>query len=217
MIRMNELEEGMTLARDDMPYPSGAVRVMRDGEMWHFSPMGGGLVYQLDDDLLGKLHKLSDADTAEWQESGFGFEDDDGFWPQRGYHQGFHWNGWAKPAFDREVAERIMGHMGAEWRMDDESKALVFTVPGDEEEHEWPSCSILVDVPGAGKQLLQVYDAGGDGWTWDEEETRGKVTRLLRDIKAMWDEHGFGDDDRVSEPLKHRLEAAIKEVEEMPW
>lgn len=39
------------------------------------------------------------------------------------------------------------------------------------------------------------------------------ILRLLVDIKVLWDEHGLGDDDAVSEPLHNRLNAAIKELQ----
>jgi hypothetical protein len=39
---------------------------------------------------------------------------------------------------------------------------------------------------------------------------RQLVGWVLEDIKAIWDDAGFGEDEAVSEPLYARLEAAIR-------
>ena len=38
------------------------------------------------------------------------------------------------------------------------------------------------------------------------------ILRLLTDINDLWNREGFGSDENVSEPLKTRLEKAIREL-----
>jgi hypothetical protein len=38
------------------------------------------------------------------------------------------------------------------------------------------------------------------------------ILRLLTDINELWNREGFGSDDTVSEPLKARLEKAVREL-----
>ena len=38
------------------------------------------------------------------------------------------------------------------------------------------------------------------------------ILHLLTDIDALWNREGFGSDDAESEPLKRRLEQAIREL-----
>ncbi len=38
----------------------------------------------------------------------------------------------------------------------------------------------------------------------------GSILRLLENIKLVWDEQGFGDDDAVSEPIYDELTKAIE-------
>jgi hypothetical protein len=44
---------------------------------------------------------------------------------------------------------------------------------------------------------------------WLAEQMVRTLLDVLRDVKALWDAQGFGDDDAVSEPLYHRLAGAI--------
>jgi hypothetical protein len=49
--------------------------------------------------------------------------------------------------------------------------------------------------------------------TYDGGVVMGQaVLNLLTDIDALWNLEGFGSEDEVSEPLKHRLETAIREL-----
>jgi hypothetical protein len=42
-----------------------------------------------------------------------------------------------------------------------------------------------------------------------DEGTQELICHVLKDIKALWDQEGFGTDEDVSEPLYARLQAAI--------
>ena len=52
-----------------------------------------------------------------------------------------------------------------------------------------------------------------------EDKVRAELMRrapemlaALQDVMALWDEHGFGDDDSVSEPLYRRLKRLVRGV-----
>ncbi len=43
----------------------------------------------------------------------------------------------------------------------------------------------------------------------------GSILRLLENIKLVWDEQGFGDDDAVSEPIYNELTRAIESLRDI--
>jgi hypothetical protein len=161
------LEETMTIAehstwvRKGKSYPAGAVRVIKvEGDRISFSPEGGGFVYGVPAErfLADFEPRAPEAPPPPWRAATFVIEGIDGQWP--GWTQGFRWNGWAAPSFERSTIHDICSVADITWTEHDGDITLY---PEDADPMElWPA---FAEVEGVPRKLYSF-----DGWCWMEAD-----------------------------------------------
>jgi hypothetical protein len=163
-------------------YPEDALyvdSVAADRKSFKAAPLHGGFVYTFDLAAVGKYgfrFVQPDEMESKWRKGLFSLDSP----PYPGWTDGHLWNGWATPAFEKKVAERILkdfskvyrdyndlDHM-VWWKYDEESDSFIYEeIKGEE----------LMVIKGfkihAGGKTRTVYPIG-DGWTWDEEDQKEK-------------------------------------------
>jgi hypothetical protein len=155
---MSNVEKGQTWVHHKYTYPQGAVEVLNVTDTHvEFSPAGGGFVYKGPIETFVGLHVLRPADAADppWIAARFELESDEGPWP--GYWQGFRWNGWATPEFERDAVLAILRAVEAEWTEEGDVFVLTDNVNGEADPVRLEPRAVIVD--GRATQLYAF-----DGW-----------------------------------------------------
>ena len=164
--------KGETWIHKGLTYPDGAVRVVEcDNATVQFSFAGGGLVYNAPlATFLEKHERVPDpAPEVPWMRAQFEL-DEAGPWD--GWHQGFRWNGWATPAFDKDTTRQILTDVQAAFTESDEGFVFDESDGADEPVRLVP---FRVTIDGIERSLFQF-----DGWTF----TRLDPVALRRKARA---------------------------------
>jgi hypothetical protein len=154
------IHESEIWVRKGERYPAGAVRVLVvEGDLVDFSPEGGGFVYQ-----TPRVKFLSDFEPAptkapEWQHGLFVIDGIEGRFP--GWTQGFRWNGWATPSFERATVHAICAAADIPWR-DGSDQSITIYPDGADPMELLPA---FLECDGASRTLYAF-----DGWCWLEGE-----------------------------------------------
>ena len=164
MRAMLTFSEGEVIVRDDLKYPEGALVV--DGVDAQGSllvrPLGGGFQLVLPRRELGRFQRVEPAETIEvFSPATFGVDGLDGEF--EGWSDGSAWNGWEKPCFTREVAERILQATGCRWTYDASDDEFIITAIEDEDPERCGGETIEL---GDGGSVI-AYFIGAGFWTWD--------------------------------------------------
>lgn len=127
-------------------YPDNAYVVVREeGDYYAAFRMGGGFEVWIPK-AETRTPTIAEVTTTELRYSKFCFDDGDGdraradSW--NGWHDGTHWNGWAKPYFVREIMEQVLDYLcnapADHWRIEDDKIFITFgSTSNNEEEDEF--------------------------------------------------------------------------------
>jgi hypothetical protein len=156
--------QGEIIVRDDLKYPDGAVVVdgldTRGRLLVH--PLGGGLQLALPLREIGRFQSVEPAEQIPVFSAGtFYLEGIKGKF--EGWSEGSSWNGWEKPCFSREVAERILRATGCCWTYDASDDEFIITAIEDEDPERCGGETIEL---GDGGSVI-AYFIGAGFWTWD--------------------------------------------------
>ncbi len=131
--------------------------VKREGDEVFVSPAGGGRVYRLLASHFDATHREAEkTDLDILRRANFTIEYLGHAFP--GMTQGKYWNGWAKPYFSFDVAQRVAALMGG--RYDEEADAFVFYDEVSDHTETFAAQSVGGE---------KVYPVGAGSWCWDEE------------------------------------------------
>ena len=153
--------QGEIIVRDDLKYPDGAVVV--DG----LDTRGRLLVHPLGVALplreIGRFQSVEpDEQIPVFSAGTFYLEGIEGEF--EGWSDGSSWNGWEKPCFTREVAERILEASGYRWSYD--AATDEFTVVTSEEDEPELFSDQAIQLGDGGS--VTAYFVGAGAWVWDK-------------------------------------------------
>jgi hypothetical protein len=151
--------EGQIIIRRDMTYPRGALVVSGVDESGNLRgyPKGGGVEFS----VVSQDEAVPIYRRAQFEIEGCETRFD-------GWSGGTAWNGWARPMFDFQTAQKVLAALVPGWRYDEEADA--FITPNDDGDESWPA--EIVELPDGG--LAKLYPIGAGSWIWDEiAETEG--------------------------------------------
>jgi len=157
--------QGEIIVRDDLKYPDGAVVVdgldTRGRLLVH--PRGGGLQFAVPPREVGRFQSVEPAEQIQVFSAGSFYLEgiDEEF---QGWSDGSSWNGWEKPCFNREVAERILAASGYRWSYD--ASADEFTVITSEEDEPELFNGQAIQLGDGGS--VTAYFVGAGAWVWDK-------------------------------------------------
>lgn len=89
--------------------------------------------------------------------------------PVEGYDLGGHWNGFAKPAFTKEVAVAILTQLNhtidLKWKFDEEYRVFLT------EDHDTAEVDVYIAHPYKldDNSMVELYTIGYSNWCWIEE------------------------------------------------
>jgi len=167
--------QGEIIVRDDLKYPDGAVVVdgldTRGRLLVH--PRGGGLQFAVPPREVGRFQSVEPAEQIQVFSAGSFYLEgiDEEF---QGWSDGSSWNGWEKPCFNREVAERILAASGYRWSYD--ASADEFTVVTSEEDEPERFTGEAIQLGDGGS--VTAYFVGAGSWIWDKTEPSQGSGRL---------------------------------------
>ena len=166
-----EFKPGELIVRDDTRHPEGTLVVNHHDENGNLLayPLGGGFELTIPTADVGRFSVVTkDEATPIYRKASFSLEglDDNEF---EGWTDGEHWNGWAKPLFEQQVATRLAELLVDQLRYDPSEDAFIGS-PGGEEE-VW--AAKFIALPDGGR--TKAYAIGAGSWTWDIVEEGGGV------------------------------------------
>ena len=167
--------QGEIIVRDDHKYPDGAVIVDGIDERGHLlvHPVGGGLQFAVPPREVGRFQSVEPAEQIQVFSAGtFCLEGIDGEF--EGWSDGSSWNGWEKPCFTLNVAERILAASGYRWSYD--ASADEFTVVTSEEDEPERFTGEAIQLGDGGS--VTAYFVGAGSWIWDKTEPSQGSGRL---------------------------------------
>lgn len=162
-------------------YPEDAlvvISVSEDKQAFQASPEHGGLVWNFDLAAIGRYgFRFAQPEEliAVWRKGRFYLEMLEGSF--EGWTTGELWNGWATPAFEKKVAERLMKALTeskleygtdaehAGWKYDKTADAFLY--------YDYEGTEPIVEkglLINAGGKPRAVYGIGSGAWTWSEED-----------------------------------------------
>jgi hypothetical protein len=157
--------QGEIIVRNDLKYPDGAVVVDGIDERGHLlvHPLGGGLQFSVPPREVGRFESVDPAEQIPVFSAGtFAL---DGIEAEfRGWSDGSSWNGWEKPCFSCEVAERILEASGYRWSYDPSGDE--FTVVASEEDEPEQFKGEVIQLGDGGS--VTAYFVGAGAWVWDK-------------------------------------------------
>ncbi len=160
--------EGQIIIRNDMTYPHGALVVsgMDDSGNLRAYPEGGGPEVVVPRSELARFTVVGEDEAVPiFRRARFAVETCDTEFD--GWSDGTAWNGWARPMFDFQTAQKVLAALAPGWRY--EVKADAFITLGDDGEESWPATQVELPDGGAAK----LYPIGAGSWIWDEVELDG--------------------------------------------
>ena len=153
------------IVRRDLKYPDGALVVDGHTENGHLlaHPLGGGLQLILAPNETVCFESVEETERIPVFSPGvFCLEGIDGDFS--GWSDGTSWNGWEKPCFTREVAERVLQSSGHKWSYDTASDEFAVYSSGEDEPEQFCGESVQLGDGGTAK----AYFIGAGSWIWDK-------------------------------------------------
>jgi len=152
------------IVREDLTYPEGGLVVDGHTEEGYVlaHPLGGGLQLILAPEEANRFEPVEAAERIPvFSPGAFCLEGIDGDFS--GWSDGTSWNGWEKPCFSREVAERVLQSSGYDWSYDAASdEFVVYSLVEDGPER---FTSEFVKLGDGG--TVKAYFVGAGSWIWD--------------------------------------------------
>ena len=127
--------------------------------------LGGGLQYTIGSHGIVSLRKVSDAEMKHprWRKSRFALEGVPGTFG--GWTDGRLWNGWERPHFEFDEANRLLHRLtDLAFRYDSAQDAFIVSDWSGEEE---PWVAEVITPPDG--EAIKVYPIGTGSWCWQEE------------------------------------------------
>jgi len=159
--------QGDLIAHRNADYPGGALVVhgadLEGNLLVH--PLGGGFEMRLSGEDLTRFQRVSDEELV----SGFNrgtFSIDGVECEFEGWSDGTLWNGWEKPCFVREIAERVLEAAGASWTYDAMSDAFIVATEDGEDHETFAAEAVQLGDGGT----ATAYSIGAGSWIWEKTE-----------------------------------------------
>jgi hypothetical protein len=162
---MNVFSEGEVIVRDDLKYPDGALVVdgLDEEGCMLAHPLGGGFQLVVPPENLSRFQRVEAAETIEVFSPGtFSVEGTSGKF--EGWSDGSSWNGWERPCFTREVAERILEASGHRWSYDPSADEFTVFTSEDDDPEQFKGESIQLGDGGS----VTAYFVGAGAWIWEK-------------------------------------------------
>lgn len=150
----------------------------------NFYNAGGGLLRTMDRTKFHELYMKVDSLPWVWERKAFAV---DGGPAWEGWSTGQLWNGWEKPYFTKDVAEKLCAaSCGPDdrWRYNVDTDEFGVKFDGVDEEDVFES--ITIEVDGC---KHRVYGIGAGSWCWDRVE-QGYIVSFEDDSVDDAMEHG---------------------------
>lgn len=158
--------QGDLIAHRNADYPAGALVVHgadSEGNLL-VHPLGGGFEMRLSADDLAGFDRVGEEEQVPVFTPGtFSIDGIEGEF--EGWADGTLWNGWEKPCFTRDVAERIVAASGYRWSYD--ASADEFAVVTSEEEDPERFTGEAIQLGDGGS--VTAYFIGAGSWIWENE------------------------------------------------
>jgi hypothetical protein len=157
--------EGEIIVRNDLKYPDGAVVVDGMDERGHLlvHPLGGGLQFSVPPREVGRFESVDPAEQIPVFGGGiFSLDGIDGEF--EGWSDGSLLNGWEKPCFAREVAERILEASGYRWSYDPSADEFTIVASKEDEPEQFKGEVLQLGDGGS----VTAYFVGAGAWVWDK-------------------------------------------------
>jgi len=157
--------QGEIIVRDDLKYPDGAFVVVGLDKYGRLlvQPLGGGSQLALGCRDVARFQSIELAETIEVYSPGTftleGIEE-----KFEGWTDGLTWNGWARPCFTREVAERILQASGHRWSYDPSADEFTVFTSEDDDPEQFKGETIQLGDGGS----VSAYFVGAGAWVWDK-------------------------------------------------
>jgi len=162
---MSMFMQGEIIVRNDLKYPGGALVVdgVDDQGCLLAHPLGGGLQFSVPPREVGRFESVDPAEQIPVFSAGiFALDGIDGEF--EGWSDGSLWNGWEKPSFSREVAERILKASGYRWSYDPSADEFSVVTSEEDEPEQFKGEAIQLGDGGS----VTAYFVGAGAWVWDK-------------------------------------------------
>jgi hypothetical protein len=156
---------GEIIVRNDLQYPDGAVVVDGIDERGHLlvHPLGGGLQSSVPPPEVGRFESVDPAEQIPVLSAGtFSLDGIDGEFEE--WSDGSSLNGWEKPCFSREVAERMIEASGCCWSHDPVADEFTIVASEEDEPEQFKGEAIQLGDGGS----VTAYFVGAGAWVWDK-------------------------------------------------
>jgi hypothetical protein len=157
--------QGDLIAPRDADYPDGALVVHGSdaGGNLLVHPLGGGFEMRLSAGDLAAFERVSNEEQVPVFTSGtFSIDGMEGEF--EGWSDGTLWNGWEKPCFAREVAERILEASGYCWSYDPAADEFTVVTSDEDEPEQFKGEAIQL---GDGGSVTACF-VGAGAWIWEK-------------------------------------------------
>jgi hypothetical protein len=157
--------QGEIIVRNDLKYPDGAVVVDGIDERGRLlvHPLGGGLQFYVPPPEVGRFESVDPAEQIPVFSAGtFALDGIDGEF--EGWSDGSSWNGWEKPCFTREVAERILEASGYRWGYDPSADEFSVVTSEEDDPEQLKGEDIQLGDGGS----ATAYFVGAGAWIWEK-------------------------------------------------
>jgi hypothetical protein len=159
-------KKGDIIIKAEAVYPHGALVVDGydyQGQLLAY-PEGGGFQYAFKAGADRQLRHVTPDERQGplWKTSQFCLEGVDGAF--KGWTNGHLWNGWERPHFELEEAQKLVAAINDPKVRYDSAKDVFITTNGDAEDEVWPAQLITA----LGPNHVKVYSIGTGAWCWEE-------------------------------------------------
>lgn len=164
--RTMPFKKGDIIIKVEGSYPHGALVVDGyddQGRLLAY-PEGGGFQYALKAGADRQFRHVTPDERQGplWRTSQFSLEGVDG--PFKGWTNGQLWNGWERPHFELEEAQKLIAAISDPMIRYDSARDVFTTRNGADEDEVWPAQLITA----LGPSQVKVYPIGAGSWCWEE-------------------------------------------------
>ena len=164
--RTMPFKKGEIIIKTEAVYPHGAMVVDgydAQGRLLAY-PEGGGLQYAFKAGADRQFRRVTPDEQRGplWRSSLFSLESVDGAF--KAWTNGRLWNGWEKPHFELQEAQKLIAAMNDPKIRYDSAKDLFITGNGEIDDEVWPG-QVLIAL---GPNHVKVYPIGAGSWCWEE-------------------------------------------------
>ena len=158
------LAKDAVIVRKNADFPEEALVVHEvKNDVFLAFPLGGGPQLQIPISDADQFNVVTEEEKyLTFEPAKFSLDGVEDFFD--GWTNGFHWNGWECPYFDRESSIQVLNSMGCKWSENDEKN--FFAVFFDNDEVPYLYYAEEINLTDGSK--VTAYPIGSGEWIWEK-------------------------------------------------